>query len=435
MDIEKAKHYSLAEVVLLAIFALGLAIAWALTKTRSHTPMTEPIALDGSGLRVSVPAGVGWDHTAWAYESDNSMALLAQRRLTQRAEVELRWRYIMAIEPKTLRQVIEERLAGSAAQSKMLEMPEGTSMEAAQVTTPGPLQEPTYYIAWTSLPHGRAVELQVIPAGPDYDPLYMESLLRDTAMSMIYQMPEEMAAGVAMLERFWQDLKPAGESEEAFLIRDARGRSTGFFYAHQQAATDPNIVRRIEARHYELQQLRLESSLEVGRGGDSLHWQTRLMVPIATGVRQYEIRKQAEKLLVTSSLDQKKTLYSDNDLLPELLVAEFAAMVLPATQPSVLLEALAGTGQVVPVRFKRLVPQETIAGQDAAGAVRVEYLQARDFFDEFYFDGQGTVIGRLERQPNRPDRVWQKSDVQELKKIFGDNFSIQPLRTQPKNYF
>ncbi len=167
--------------MLLAIFAIGLLAAWMIVNIRGRVVLSAPIVLDGSGLAVSVPAGAGWEHTpAWVYESDNSMTLLAQRRLMKQAEVELRWRYMLGAAPMDLEEVLKERLAGSTAKIDALEMPAGSMMKAARVSTPGAANEPVYYIALAPLAQGGSIELHVIPKRMDFDLFYAETLLTQT---------------------------------------------------------------------------------------------------------------------------------------------------------------------------------------------------------------------------------------------------------------
>lgn len=425
MDIEKVKRYSLAELTLLALFAMGLLAAWIIVKARDHVPLSAPIALDGTGLSVSVPVGTGWEHTpAWGYETDNSMALLAQRRVMQ-SGVELRWRYVFCAPQISLQEVLKERLKETQAVVEPVEMPAGSSMEAVRISTPPQTQEPTYFFAMANLGHGRRIELQVTPEQLDFDLFYAETLLKDAALSMVYQTTEEMAAGTALLKQFYETMETAQPKEESFLISEARGRTTGFYYAKHEP-DNGGAVRRIETRYYETQQFMMEGTLKIGRRQQPFNWQTRLTVPMTTGLRSYEIQADENgRLNVSSNFEAGKTLYPDPFILPEAVLSEFVRLYLEGTEESVVTLAIAGIGQVAPIRIRKIDPQEATArSEEVRTAVRVEYLHSADFFDELYFDEQRRLVGRFERQPRRPDRLWDRVEPEELRHVFGDKLKI-----------
>jgi hypothetical protein len=421
--------------MLLAIFAIGLLAAWMIVNIRGRVVLSAPIVLDGSGLAVSVPAGAGWEHTpAWVYESDNSMTLLAQRRLMKQAEVELRWRYMLGAAPMDLEEVLKERLAGSTAKIDALEMPAGSMMKAARVSTPGAANEPVYYIALAPLAQGRSIELHVIPKRMDFDLFYAETLLTQTAQSMIYQTTQEALAGAAMLEQFCRT-KNNSPLEESFLISESSGRTTGYFSAQQENRKDD--IRKIVSRHYDAQQFLMESSLQFNPAEGQFTWETRLMTPMTMNPRLYQISQEdAHHLKVTSNYEKDKTLYVDSCILPELLLTEFVQLYQPSGAESVVTVVLAGTGQIVPVRVKRVSPQEAgVKLDDVSTVVRVEYLHSADYYDEFYVNNQGRVIGRFERQPRRQDRLWKQANPEEIKKMFGGKpeNSLQAA-PKPKEY-
>jgi hypothetical protein len=385
--------------MLLAIFAVGLLAAWMIVNIRGRVILSPPIGLDGSGLSVCVPAGEGWEHTpSWVYESDNSMTLLAQRRLMKQAEVELRWRYRLGAPPMNLEEALKERLAGSTAKIDALEMPAGFVMKAARISTTGAANEPVYYIALAPLPQGRSIELHVIPKRMDFDLFYAETLLIQTAQSMVYQTTQEALTGAAMLEQFC-GMKNKSPLEESFLISESSGRITGYFSAQQENRKDD--IRQIVSRHYDAQQFLMESTLQINPAEGRFTWETRLMTPMTMSPRLYQIRQEdTHHLKVTSNFEKDKTLYVDSCILPELLLTEFVQLYLQSGAESVVTIVLAGTGQIVPVRLKRVPPQEAgVMLNDVSTVVRVEYLHSADYYDEFYVNHQGRMIGRFERQP------------------------------------
>jgi hypothetical protein len=426
MDIEKVKRYSLAELALLIIFVIGLLLAWMVVRSRSRILLTEPIGLRGSGLSVRLPGGTGWEYTpAWTYENDNSMVLAAQRRLSPQTAVKMTWRFEFCSKPVELEDVLAERLAASNAAVQRLEMPAGTGMQAARVTASEGAYNAVFLIARKNLDFGRALELQVLPNHPGIDPFYLEDLLRETASSVIYEAPAELEAGMELLNRFFSRLEADQVAEESFLLTDSRGRTIGFYYRDHQASAANHVVLR--SRHYDAQQFRVDSTLEIGRLGDPFHWETRMRLP-AAAVQSYSIRRGEDGGLAVSAVGGKARQIAciEQHLLPEMLLTDFVRLFIAQERNEVVVDVLSGTGMVVPVQIGHINTEEAAArSQEVATAVRVTYLHGRDFFDELYYNKDRELVGRFERQPRRRDRLWDRRRPEELGDLFGDQLNIQ----------
>lgn len=426
MDIEKVKRYSLAELALLIIFVIGLLLAWLVVEKRSGIVLTQSIALNGSGLSVRLPGGGGWEYTpAWTYENDNSMVLAAQRRFSPQAAVKMTWRFEFCSRPLELEAVLAERLAASNAAVESIEMPAGTGMQAARVTASEGIYNAVYLIARKNLDFGRAVELQVLPSHPGIDPFYLEDLLKETASSVIYETPAELAAGMEVLNRFFSTLEAEKVADESFLITDNRGLTTGFYISEKQAANG-NLLK-LRSRHYDAQQFRIDSTLTIGQPAAPFEWETRVTLPGAAA-QAYRIGRQEDgSLTVTGSSGEKREIVcSGQRLLPEVLLADFVQFLLASEQKEVIVDVLSATGMVVPVLIGPVDVEKAAArSEDVAEAVRVSYLHGRDFFDELYYNKDRELIGRFERQPRRRDRLWDRSGLEELRHVFGDALNVQ----------
>jgi hypothetical protein len=425
MNIDKVKRYSLAELALLIIFMIGLLLAWMVVQKRSTIVLTEPIGLTGSGLSVSLPGGAGWEYTpAWTYENDNSMVLAAQRAFSPQAVVKMTWRFEFCTSSPTLKEVLTRRLAQSNASVEMLEMPAETGMEAARVSASDGAYMTIYLVARKNLDFGRAVELQVL-GSPGIDPLYMEDLLRKTSSSLVYETPSELAAGIELQGRFFSTLGAESFENEAFLITDQRGRTTGFYVADK--LSEDRDISEIRSRHYDAQQFRIDSTLEIGKLAAPLNWKTDLKLPGAAG-QTYHIRSRQEGgLVVTSPVGQEKVIMcSQQHLLPEILLTDFVRLLLKSDSGQVIVDVLSGTGMVVPVQIGRIDREQASAqSADVATAVRVTYLHGQNYVDELYYNKDTELIGRFERQPRRQDRLWDRSGLNELRHIFGDPLNQQ----------
>ncbi|MHC5179733.1 MAG: hypothetical protein ACYSOS_04335, partial [Planctomycetota bacterium] len=111
MDIEIIKRYSLVEVALLAIFFIGLLTAHLIVKVRSQVILSEPIALPGSGLSVSVPDNAGWTHSAaWQYDDlENGMMLVSQFTGSAHSRRVVRWNFVFVSPDISEKELLEQK--------------------------------------------------------------------------------------------------------------------------------------------------------------------------------------------------------------------------------------------------------------------------------------------------------------------------------------
>ena len=88
------KKYSIAEVVLLIMFALSLLAGHTLVIQRQKIKLSKPIVLDFAGISVSVPAGEGWVRQgAWQFHSEDSdIMLTAQQVVKGNVVAVVQWR-------------------------------------------------------------------------------------------------------------------------------------------------------------------------------------------------------------------------------------------------------------------------------------------------------------------------------------------------------
>jgi len=420
------KRYSLAELALLVIFVIGLLLAWVVVQKRSRIVLTEPIELKGLGLSVCLPGGAGWEYTpAWTYENENGMVLAAQRRVAANAAVKMTWRLEFCSVPAGLDEILAKRLLGFEAKVEPLEMPEKTGMQAARVIASEGLYDAVYLVARKNLDFGRAIELQVMPSDPDMDSFYLEDLLREVASSVVYAAPESVGAGVEVLNRFFSTINADMVSDEAFLITDRRGRTTGFYTADKRVAGDGNV--EVTSRHYDAQQFRIDSKLAIGRLADPFEWDTNVTLP-SSSAQAYQIRRNEDGgLKVTGTAGQEKHIAcAEQHLLPEILLTDFAGLFVESSQGDVTVDVLSATGMVVPVLIERISTEDASARSDEVGsAVRVTYLHGSGFFDELYYNKDSALIGRFERQPRRQDRLWDRSTDDELRHVFGQLVEVR----------
>ncbi|MHC4386347.1 MAG: RNA-binding protein [Planctomycetota bacterium] len=431
MDIEKVKRYSLIEVVLLAIFMIGLLIASLIVKGRTRVLLSEPLTLFGSGLSASMPANSGWEYTpVWQYEkSENCMILVGQFRSPGRGSIEVRWRYILSTPKGTEQDLLQQQARNAGAVIQNLDTIDQTfSMVYARMYTNSAAGAEEFYLGIMRLDFNRSIELLV--KSSDVNGYYKENVFKSLAGSVQYQTPQKLTDGHALIDEF---LKVQSESlsaeqlpDKAYLIKDAAGgSSSGYYFArHSLYAEQEQTLRQLQIRKFESKILKLESSLWFNPLNRDYRWKTDLRFPGIKKPQTYEIETdESGALLVKCNIHETKTFPADQFFLPEPLVPELARLFLQSGSNEVIVDVLGAVGQLVPVYLEKIPPQQAKAKSEETDAVvRVVYLHAQNSFEELFFDDSQSLIGKFEQQPRHRARIWDAVSTEELERIFKTDF-------------
>ncbi|MHC4525852.1 MAG: hypothetical protein ACYSU8_10020, partial [Planctomycetota bacterium] len=203
MDIEKVKRYSLIEVVLLAIFMIGLLIASLIVKGRTRVLLSEPLTLFGSGLSASMPANSGWEYTpVWQYEkSENCMILVGQFRSPTRGGIEVRWRYLLSTPKGTEQELLKQQARNAGARIQSLNtIGDENPMVYARMYLDSTAAAEEFYLGIMRLDFNRSVELLVKSSG--MNGYYKENVFKSLAGSVQYQTPQKLTDGHALIDEF-----------------------------------------------------------------------------------------------------------------------------------------------------------------------------------------------------------------------------------------
>lgn len=429
MDTEKIKRYSLVEVALLMIFMLGLLIAGLIVKLRARVILSDPIALPGFGLSVSIPSGPGWERTpAWQYEdAENSMTLIGQFRRPGRGQTEVRWRFVFSTPAGSERELLERQAQriGAVIQS-FGRMGQDCPLIYARMLIPSAAQDEVY-MGMMRLDANRSLELLV--SSSEIGGIHGESVLRSMVGSIQYRPGQEAADGRALMDEFLQTqanrLRRPPLPDEAFLIKDAVGKNRGYYYARRSfSGYNGRRPYRVSVRQFEYNVLEFESELWFDPIEKDYRWETDLSNPRMEGTVVYEIvPDESGTLLVTCNAKEIKTFSPDRFFLPEPLLTELAKVFLQSNHSSVIVDVLAARGQLVPVHLTKLPPEKAKAKSEAVeSVVRINFLCHPDSYEELLFDRSQNLLGKFEQQPGRRPRLWDAVSTESLQQIFKEDF-------------
>jgi len=416
----------MAEIALLLIFMLGLILSGLFVKSRNQVQVSDPIALPGSGLSVCLPTNPGWivRESNWRYESDSSIVLVAQRQLSGSRDMSIRWRYVLCSPADTARQILLGRLQESATQSEKMNSVSGPIPIEYAVIQPEQTDEAVRYLAVAALDFGRHLELEIYTL-QRFDPFYPEQLLRSLAAEIVYQPPKELQAGKQSVKDFWMQVADdhIRLSDQAFLIKDTQNTPAGYaVFRYSDAGLNNEMQLQLRHQFYDPVRERRESTFWFDGNPKRFRWISTIRRPRTQTPRDYSITRREDGSINVQSNSGDNKQFLCHGLLPELLLAEYAAFFLESEHDSVIVDVLAAQGFVVPTIFQRLDTQNASAqSAQLAFAAKTIFLHSPDTFDEFYFDLDRRFIGRLEHQPLLR-RLWETSTVDQLEQIFGDNY-------------
>ena len=431
MEHELLKRYSLTEIALLAVFVLGIGLAYIIVKVRQQVRISEPVALFGSGLSVSMPTNPGWEYeTAWRYESDNSMALVAKHQRGRFRDASVQWRYHLSCPEGSAREILERRIQQAGTKYSSIETLAGTVDMDYTIVDPDDTDQP-FFLGFARLDFGRCLELRVYPQ--DADEYYAETLFRSLASGVQYEQPEQLQRGKELTGDFWNSLKVNKRSfnensEDAFLIKSPQEETVGYSHSQYTVVDAEGIQHpQLSVDQYEQNFMRVKSSLQLQT--DRLFtWTTSFQRIGMNKAQSYTISNGPDGIVqVHSDFEEDRQFATDFLFVPELLLPEYVALLLDLDMESIIVDILLLNGIMVPAQISHVDISEAFArSEDIAYVIRINFLNRRESMDELYYDTDKRLIGQFEKQPLR-QRLWERTSPDNLEKLFKD---IKPVEDQ-----
>lgn len=439
MDTDVLKRYSAVEVVLLAIFALGLGLSLLVVQARGRVELGEPVALPGAGLAAAIPQGDQWQSAGgWRYESDNAFVLLSLMRIGGRPVMHIRWRYVLCDEPTDPQQLLQSRADSAGGRLIPLGRIEGPiAMVAGRIYTPDPTGQ-DYLVGVAPLDFGRQLELLISYRS---DGWFAENVFRTLAAGVQYERAAALQAGAQAVGQFTKafdrhtaDLFDASAPQEMrLMIKDTSDRPLGFienrfFSHHDDEQTDGHY--RITTRYLEPGGAYSESDLWLDAEEDTFTWTTQTWPPRSRRPRLTELRSNTrQRITLTTNTERERAFQRTAMMLPEPLLPAFVAGVVHTDTAEIIIDVLTGSGFVVPTRLAVIdTEQSHVRASNQITVVRADYLHMDGSFDELIFDRQGRYIGRFEQVPQQPARLWEQAEAEQLKNTFGQRYEQSSRR-------
>ena len=437
MEHELLKRYSLTEIALLAVFVLGIGLAYIIVKVRQQVRISEPVALFGSGLSVSMPTNPGWEYeTAWRYESDNSMALVAKHQRGRFRDASVQWRYHLSCPEGTAGEILGQRLQRAGTQYGQIETLSGAVDMDYAIVDSDDTDQP-FFLGFARLDFDRCLELRIYPQ--DADGYYAENLFRSLASSVQYEPPEQIQRGKELTGDFWNSLKVNKRSfnenkEEAFLIKSPQNKTVGYSHSQYTVVQAEGIKQpQLSVDQYEHNFMQVKSTFQL-HTENLFTWTTSFQRIGMNKAQNYTISNGPNGIIqVHSDFEEDRQFATDSLFVPELLLTEYIAPLLGHETESFIVDVLLFNGFMVPARVSQIDISEALAHSDEiAYVIRINFMNRQESIDELYYDADKQLIGQFEKQPLR-QRLWDLTTPSNLEKLFKDLFKPIEDDVQPVN--
>ncbi len=412
MNSEIVKKYSLCELALLGILALGLAMAGLVVKNRSLIRLGDPIDLPASGLTVCLPTGSAWQSLAgWQYEQDNSFVLPAKLLYKTIPVVQIQWKYALAEEPIEPQRYLEKaagQLKGIVLETAILD---GTpKINYIHVIDEQGGSEMMLGVA--VLDYQRILTLHVKTA---QNAASCQSIFRSLAASMRYEKPAELTEGIRLLNAFGENAKNQFDNTVAcHLIKNGQGSVQAGSIQRQKKLPDAMVVdwtlfekrSAVPQKEYHfksplsLSSFTLEYTLVMQNGRAAVQMELN-------SNRHLQIRQGPKQTVV----------YPGPAAVSDMLLALLIDFYRQQPPQKICLDIIASDGSIRPAIISSLpVEQASAKAQEMASAIRVQSVGGA--FEEYYYDRDQKPIGRLTLSTRQQPLIWEPASETDVKKHF-----------------
>lgn len=393
------KKYSFDKVALFVLLLVGLLIAQLIITFSTGLKLSEPIALEQSGLSVSVPLDKGWtDSPQWQYR-DNSFLLISVLSFKARPAMAVEWRYLLEPMPIDAENYIVNIAKTSGAVRTGQKTIGELTLYWADIQADRTAS--TLY-GIVQLPNGRTLTLRVDKRGSLA--ALADDVFETCSESINFEQNDLLLNGKKFLNTF----KNAGltnaiygrDKRKYFLIKDSGANTFGFLTdgvaetfdeENQKTSITVASMYYIKGPQSKSEESVLESDVFL----DGFRWSSRWMGPGGRVQVATDILLDANGIVTvndTSSRRRKQFAIGDGaicEMLLELVLADYAQ----TDNASIMLDIIFSKGNITPAVIER-IEDDVIAAEnpEASFGVKLQFWDGAGTSYIFYFDNIGQII-------------------------------------------
>jgi len=444
-DSENLRRFGLDKIALFLLLLAGFFFAELIVSSRAHFKLSKPIALEGCGMAVSVPAG-GFKQLSDGFEyNDNEFRLSCIMQISSDSAVMVHWRYFIVPFKKTVAERFEIQASdiGGAIEKTGSEQFGQFTFDYARIVSQLPAQtrrgEPdrserttTLLLSGTTqLPDGRTLTLEVAQKGYDID--LAEKIFRSLAASVTFTSAGPLADGRELLDNFRQkalaDILQKNTLQNYYYIKDYTGRSMGFAtdaISLKNNRRDANSLTAVSLYfiHLGVNPFAEQSLFRSDPNIQTFKWisqQSNLVInrELITSIEldregTVTIQSTTVKTLPERIVSQNFTFTSS--ALPEMLSDTFVESFLQSSFNSVMVDLILSDGRIMPALITRTELQKTTQPNAAStrlsppkSAVKIVFFGTDAHEQTIYFDSSGKIVlceirGKLSYKLERTQR-------------------------------
>ncbi len=395
---EKLRQLGLDKAAFLGLLVLGLIWAEFITFSRSDFKLSEPLAIKGTGIEVSIPSGDGWKRLSnnFKYE-DNEFNLVCQMQIGNDSLILAQWRYFTLPLEKTPSErfkIKANSLSGSVKSEGSGKFGDFTFDYAKVVSEKTPA---VLFCGTTVLPDGRTITLEVAQRGQGVD--LAEKIFKSLLASVKYHPDNPVVNGAELLKKLKASL-PAMLSRQGYQnyyrIKDAHGTIVGFTTDTIISPADSNADSAVFAAGLLFvspafsafaEQSLFYSDISISR----FDWTIKHGNLLTNRQQPTQISLDGSKVLTVQKQNTVEKVHSTDTMIPDIFLDLTVAEFLKSDFDTVMLEVILSDGKIAPVIFSRINSPETsvLPAESAAG---VELFGSNTVYQKMYFDGEGKLL-------------------------------------------
>ena len=413
---EKLRRIGLDKAALFFLLLAGLFFAKLIISSRNNFKLSKPVALQGTGLAVSIPAGGGFKQLSDSFEyNDNEFRLGCVLQISSNTAVSVHWRYFLLPFKKS----VSERFKAQAAAIEG-DIEKTGSEQFGQFTFDYAeiVSEKTATLllcGTTQLPDGRTLTLEVAQKGQNID--FTEKIFNSLAASVTFTPDNLLAKGAELLSNFrlkgLADMARKKTEQNYYYIKNYTGQNLGFITDAISIKTDSHDANSLIAAslyfiHLGINSFAEQSLLRCDPNLQSFKWMSQQSDLLINRDLTTSIELDRQGTVTVQRRNVVQDFVFTSTMLPEILSDILIESFLQSDFNSVMVDIILPDGRITPTLITRTELQKT-AEPNAASAVEIVFFETDTNHQTMYFDSNGKTLlsevhGKISYKLERTER-------------------------------
>ncbi len=400
------RKFEADKIALLGLFILALLVAYIIVSVKSTLVFSEPIELSHTGLYVSMPVGNGWQsEKQWRYQK-NTYTLSSSFAVS--SDKPTAWAYCQyLLAPETLPPKMWYEQRAAEVNGTIIEI--NQEQKDALIIDWAHIERPefflTIFLGVIELPNNRRLNIEVHQIKNDFD--MAEDVFKRIITSLNFEDNQLFIDGIEIVTTI-KDKGLGGflddqDQQAYFLIKNAKGRTIGFMI-DVLINSDRDASMNIQAAgHLYGRGLPEQATLFRGRNDlDEFVWQSE--TKSVTGISRSEIILDEAGIMTVGAVETRsETKYRPSSAaIPDIFIEQLLKQIIESNTKQIIIDIMDADGKITPALISVIEDKENItAGEDAAYAMKLEFLDGQGFFELAFLNDQKQITKVTVQQKKR----------------------------------